>query len=333
MMLVAVSTLVLVLLAAAGAVYQARGHERDLAAFPAPGRFIEAEGRRLHIVCLGSGSPAVIFEAALAASSLSWTRVQNDVARWTTACAYDRAGFAWSDEAAQPATFARTVDGLESVAGSVGYPPPHVLVGHSLGSFICLEYARRHPDRVAGLVLVDPPSDWMNPDRRQRRMLRGGVLMSRLGGRLARIGVVRASLALLTGGAPSASRHLVKVFGPTTAGTLKRLVDEVRKLPEDLHPTVAAMWCQPKCFAAMADHIRIMPEASETVSAIRSLGHIPTVVISSGDQSADIAAAHAALARLSTRGRIVVAAKSGHWIPYDEPELIVAAVRSIVGIV
>jgi hypothetical protein len=43
-----------------------------------------------------------------------------------------------------------------------------------------------------------------------------------------------------------------------------------------------------------------------------------------------VRASHEELARISTRGRVVLAAKSGHWVPYDEPELIVDAIRDIV---
>ena len=272
------------LLALAGLVYQRNGLARDARRFPAPGRFVDAAGQRLHVVCRGTGTPAVVFESALATSSLSWTRVQDAVARFASACAYDRAGFAWSDSSTGETTFARTVDGLEAVVSSLSSKPPHVFVGHSFGVFVCLQYAARHPGNVAGLVLVDPPSDWMPMDRRQRRLLRGGMAMSRLGGLLARIGVVRASLALLTGGAPAATRNFVKVFGPTTARTLQRLVGEVRKLPEEIHPVVQAMWCRPKCFDAMADTLRMMMEATAAVGRITSLGDIPTIVISSGDQ-------------------------------------------------
>jgi hypothetical protein len=51
-----------------------------------------------------------------------------------------------------------------------------------------------------------------------------------VGALLAHVGIVRGCLALLTGGAPSAPRHFVRIFGPTTARTLERLVGEVRKL-------------------------------------------------------------------------------------------------------
>jgi pimeloyl-ACP methyl ester carboxylesterase len=321
----------IVVLALAGIVYQRIGLARDARRFPPPGRFVDTRGQRLHVVCRGSGTPAVIFESALATSSLSWIRVQDAVARFAATCAYDRAGFAWSDASAATATFDRTVDGLEAVAANAPANPPHVLVGHSFGVFVCMEHAARHPRDVAGLVLVDPPSDWLPMDRRQRRLLRGGMAMSRLGGLLARAGVVRASLALLTGGAPGATRHFVKVFGPTTASTLRRIVGEVRKLPEEIHPVVQAMWCQPKCFAAMADTLRMMMEATTAVSRITSLGDIPVVVISSGDQPLPIVEAHRALAAMSSRGRVVIAAESGHWIPYDEPHLIVDAIKDVIG--
>jgi pimeloyl-ACP methyl ester carboxylesterase len=39
---------------------------------------------------------------------------------------------------------------------------------------------------------------------------------------------------------------------------------------------------------------------------------------------------HRDLARLSSKGRHIVASRSGHWIQFDEPELVVTAVREVV---
>jgi pimeloyl-ACP methyl ester carboxylesterase len=155
--------------------------------------------------------------------------------------------------------------------------------------------------------------------------------MSRLGGLLARIGVVRACLALLTGGAPAVPRHFVKVFGPTTARTLERLVGEVQKLPPQVHPLVQAAWCQPKCFRAMADQLRVFHEATEAATVRSpSLRDVPLAVISSADQPASVLASHEALVRMSSQGRHFVASKGGHWVPFDEPELVVGAIRDVV---
>ena len=218
---------------------------------------------------LVTARPTVVLESALAASSLSWARVQPDVARFTSVCAYDRAGLGWSDASTSPRTFTRTLDELHAVLTQLKCTAPYVMVGHSFGVFVCLAYAARYPQTVGGLVLVDPPTEWVHVDHRQMRLLWGAVQLSRLGGLLARLGVVRVCLALLTGGAPAAPRHFVKVFGPMTARTLERLVGEVRKLPPEIHPVVQALWCQPKCFQAMADQLRMLEDA--TASAAR--GH------------------------------------------------------------
>ena len=211
---------------AAGALYQRRGASRNRRQFPPPGRLIDVGGHRLHVSCEGHGNPFVLLESGIAASSLRWTLVQPGIAKFTRVCAYDRAGLAWSDAAASATTFERIVDELSAVLARLAPRSRYVLVGHSFGSFVVRGYAARHPERVAALVLVDPAMEWLLPTPRRRRMLWGGRQLSRIGAVLAHLGVVRACLTLLTHGAPGAPRQFVKVFGPTAARTLARLVGE-----------------------------------------------------------------------------------------------------------
>lgn len=315
---------------AVGVTYQLVGARRDARRFPPPGRLVEVAGHRLHVVCAGTGTPAVVLESAIAASSLSWSMVLPEVARCTSVCAYDRAGLGWSEASSAPATLTRTLDELGVVVERTAGPRPTVLVGHSFGAFVCLAYAARHPAGVSGLVLLDPPTDWSDMQPRQRRMLRGARQLSRIGGVLARAGVVRACLSLLTGGAPGAPRHIVKMFGPQAAHMLERLVGEVRKLPAGVHPLVQAAWCRPKCFRAMVDHLRVFEEAAGSVALRSPAADMPLIVISAGDQPPNVIAAHNALARSSSRGRQIVAERTGHWVQFDEPDLVVDAIRSLV---
>jgi pimeloyl-ACP methyl ester carboxylesterase len=44
---------------------------------------------------------------------------------------------------------------LRALLHNAGIPPPYVLVGNSLGGMNARLYAHRHPEEVAGLVLVD----------------------------------------------------------------------------------------------------------------------------------------------------------------------------------
>src|SRR5437867_3065151 len=233
----------LVLILAAGALYQFILARRDARTYMPPGMMLDVGGRRLHVVCSGNGRPTVLFESGIAASSLSWTRVLRDVAAFTRACAYDRAGLGWSEPSRRPITLAQMIGELQVVLTNAANSGPYVLVGHSFGAFLVCAYASQRPNDVAGLVLLDPPSEWHEITREQARLLWGGIQLSRIGGILARLGVVRACLALLTGRAPGVPRNFVRIFGPTAARTLERLVGEVRKLPPDVYPIVQALWC------------------------------------------------------------------------------------------
>ncbi len=320
----------LVAFLALGTLYQRLAAARSRRQFPPPGRLFDVDGHRLHARCVGDGSPVVLLESGIAASSLSWAAVQHEIAKFTRVCAYDRAGLAWSDPPSCPRTFDRIVDELSALLAQVALNERYVLVGHSFGSFVVCAYARRHPQRVAGLVLVDPPLEWLSAAPQRLRMLRGARQLSRVGALLAHVGVVRASLVLLTGGAPGAPRRLVKLFGPTVAQTLERLVGEVRKLPSDVHPVVQALWCQPKCFGAMADHLMALERDGASIAAIVLPREIPVVVISSGNQPPEQLDAQRALAAASAKGRHVIAARSAHWVQFDEPELIVTVVKELI---
>src|SRR5687767_4572673 len=164
---------VLLGLVVAGIAYQQFGRRRDRLRFAPPGRLVDVGGHRLHMLCTGAGAPPVLLESGIAASSVMWTAVQPQVATFTRVCAYDRAGFAWSDPPSCPRTFQRIVDELEIVLDDAGIREPTVLVGHSLGSLIVRAFAARHPERTAGLVLIDPPTEWLTPTPERARLLRG----------------------------------------------------------------------------------------------------------------------------------------------------------------
>ena len=70
----------------AGMLYQSIGAARDRRRFGAPGTLASVGGHRLHYRCDGAGTPAVILEAGIAASSLTWSRVQPLIARETRVC-------------------------------------------------------------------------------------------------------------------------------------------------------------------------------------------------------------------------------------------------------
>ncbi len=85
-----------------------------------PGRFVDVGGFRLHLHAAGEGAPVVVFDAALAGSSISWTFVQPAVSKFARTCAYDRAGFGWSEAGPMPRTAGRVAEELRVLLDKAG---------------------------------------------------------------------------------------------------------------------------------------------------------------------------------------------------------------------
>jgi pimeloyl-ACP methyl ester carboxylesterase len=118
---------------------------------------VDVGGYRLAFHCTGEGSPTVILETGLGAPSEDWVPVQQEIANLTRVCRFDRAGRGKSDPppTTTPRTCADMVADLRALLHNAGIPAPYVLVGNSLGGMNARLYAHRHPEEVAGLVLVD----------------------------------------------------------------------------------------------------------------------------------------------------------------------------------
>lgn len=122
---------------------------------PPPGTLINVGGHRMHFLCVGSGSPAVVVESGLGDFSTDWSLVVSRVASFTRICVYDRAGYAWSEPGPLPRTFDQLNLELHEGLKILGEHGPFVLVGHSFGGPVIRHYASLYPSDVAGMVLVD----------------------------------------------------------------------------------------------------------------------------------------------------------------------------------
>jgi pimeloyl-ACP methyl ester carboxylesterase len=120
---------------------------------------VDVGGLALHAHCVGSGAPAVVFDAGLGLDGSAWRDVQAEVGRVTRACAYDRAGLGYSDRAPKPHGSRRMARELFALLDRAGVRGPYVLVGHSMGGVNLRLLASEHPSDVAGMVLVDAMGD------------------------------------------------------------------------------------------------------------------------------------------------------------------------------
>ena len=298
---------------------------------PPPARLIDIGGRRLHVDVRGKGSPAVVLEAGIAASSLSWCLVQNRIAEFTTAIAYDRAGFGWSDPPSHHFTAGDAARDLALLLDRLEIDGPVVLAGHSFGGLIARVFEQSYSARVAGLILVDPVSrtEWRDPNQNQKRMLARGAALSRRGAALAQLGVVGFALKLLLSGSRSIPKLLAKASAGNGASITERLTGEVRKMPRELWPAIAAHWSEARCFRAMADSLEHLPESAGQVDESRELGCLPVIVLSAATASPLAMEEHERDARLSRRGQHLVVPNAGHWLQLDAPDAVVDAIRRV----
>jgi pimeloyl-ACP methyl ester carboxylesterase len=154
---IVLKSLALVIAAAlvAGIIYEQLGRRRDRARFPQIGRSVDIGGRTLNIFCSGTGTPPVIFESGGPGPGLEWEAFQPEVAKFTQACWYDRAGEGWSDLGPFPRTSVAISNDLHALLKNAGVPPPYVFAGASFGGLNSRVYGGLYPNEVAGMVLID----------------------------------------------------------------------------------------------------------------------------------------------------------------------------------
>ncbi len=145
----------LMLAAVAGALYERHAVRRDARRFPPPGQLVDVGGRRLHVQCLGSGSPVVLFEPPGFGNSTSSRVARTAIAAQTRVCSYDRVGMGWSDRGPREISGGLLIEDLRRLLDAVKIDEPIIIVAASIGGLTAELFARRHPDRVGGLVFLD----------------------------------------------------------------------------------------------------------------------------------------------------------------------------------
>ena len=123
------------------------------------GKLIEVEGRRVHVVEMGEGSPTVWLENGWLGTTLGWENFQAALAAHTRVCAYDRAGIAWSDPSNNDRSAQSEADEFAALLEAMGEDEKVILLAWSGGGLVAQIFAADHRERVAGLILMDaiPP--------------------------------------------------------------------------------------------------------------------------------------------------------------------------------
>ncbi|KGM06672.1 hypothetical protein LP43_1896 [Methylophaga thiooxydans] len=122
---------------------------------PTPGKRYDVGGYSIHMLCKGIGEPTVLIDAGLGDDSTDWFDIQNKSSVDTRTCVFDRPGYGWSDAGPQPRSSLIISNEVSKLIQKANISGPLVLVGHSFGGYNMRVFAAHHPQKIAGMVLVD----------------------------------------------------------------------------------------------------------------------------------------------------------------------------------
>ena len=297
-----------------------------------PGTMVDLGGHRLHVRCIGAGSPTVVVENGLGDFSFDWALVQERVSKFARICTYDRAGYAWSDPGPKPRTFAQLNLELRDALETLREKPPYILVGHSFGGPVIRNFAARYPSLVAGMVLVDSAFE------DQRVPIQGKAVRIRDGATGKTIPEPREAMT-------GADRPPQRPSPPGNAPKPQKLDTLYDRLPAPVRRL--QLWAQ--ALEGMDDAENSQREwSTESLAAMHAspqegtLGDMPLLVLTREkggySDNLDVPAAEldrerlagqAGLVRLSTRGRQVVV-PAGHNMEIEAPDAVARAIREVV---
>ena len=290
-----------------GAWYESAAEAADVRAYPAPGQMVDVGGYRLHINCVGTGTPTVVIDAGLGDWSALWSSwVQPEAAKTTRVCTYDRAGMGWSEPGPLPRTAAHMAHELHTVLENARVPGPYVLVGHSMGGLTVRVFAHEYAAEVAGIVLIES----MYP------------------------GQAEASAADAAPSVSAPARSLSISTVPARIGVLRLLAGPLG-FKTGLSPAVAdayvAYTVVPRSIQTVLDESAGLPASLAQAAAVTSFGAVPLIVLSrGGDPGEEWQRMQTDLLTLSSQSQHLVADRSGHSIQLDEPAAAVEAIVTMV---
>lgn len=277
--------------------------------------------RVLNLYCLGKGSPTVILESGIGGDAYDWRAVQNKIAKLTKVCAYDRSGLGRSSPGQLPRDTKAEVADLEALLVAANLTGPYVLVGHSMGGYNVVLFSSRHPNDVAGVVLVDPSVENQVP------------IME----------------AALPAGAENDRRSVAFVRSCADPKPSPEVVERcARPAPASFPPDLAAAYVAAHgsaFFQTFASEVEsfLTADSKEVIAEKHQLpDSTPFIVLTRGELSKDMPADQAALEwklwnqmhndliKLSTVGVNRVVKGANHYIQLDKPDVVVNAVEEVV---
>lgn len=301
--------------------------------------------RRLNLYCVGRGSPTVLLDAGAGESMMVWRHVQGAVSAETRVCAYDRAGYGFSDASSSTADLRATVSDLRRLITAAALGPGIIYVGHSAAALYGTVLASDTSPRVAGLVLIDPAFP-------EATHVTEAPLST--ASRTSLRAYYRETLRFLDRCLQLAETGTIARAGSTEGAPCLDTRGYADRLPPSLEATLRRQYTEPKLWrAARAEYGSLWPDRDGVVRTDRVLAEVPlrisntplTVLLRDGsrdptppgrtdaEQQAVEAARQRGVRALAARARnsrVELVRETSHHIQFDQPQRVIDAIRDMI---
>jgi pimeloyl-ACP methyl ester carboxylesterase len=268
-------------------------------------------GRRLGAVIAGDGEVDVVFLAGFMAGANEWSAVQRLLAGEVCSVSYDRAGYGDSDAPFGPPTERAALADLLELLEALEITAPVVFVAHSWGGTLLRLVASEHPERIAGLCLVDTTRTGLI----SAAQLRAQSLSLRVMAALAFAGLPRLVIGRAFG------RHLEGM------------------LPDEQTAFLSDSSALRTLRAGLAEKAQMSASGLALLAELEAQG-LPDLPVTwvvgrqvdagSRRARAGMLSGHQRECDVHPRARFVVAEQSGHLVPQQQPDLVAREVLHLV---
>lgn len=248
-------------------------------------QLVKINGKAQQIFDLGAGKPVIVLVAGFGDALTSYDGLQKSLSKITRTISYDRAGLGKSELTVRNRSLDTLTFELNEILTKRKISEPFILVGHSYGGHIVRYFAHLYPEKVGGIVLIDPSVEYLDNEIRR-----------------------------LKSAAEIKSYDSLYEFGrdPSWPEGLKREADYFRS-NENHMKTKKVMF--PTNVPTTVITAMNMPESSR--SFLKGVSKMKVDL-------------HKGWAESFPHIRHVLAERSGHYVHYDEPELVINEIKTIV---
>ncbi|MCR8848397.1 alpha/beta hydrolase [Rossellomorea sp. SC111] len=293
-------------------------------------QLIKINDHKIEVLLKGSKGPLVIVLTGMGCSFEEWYEVIQTLSKTYRVLTFHRQGLGQSEIGTGIQNTASTVRDLSDILNHLQIDEPLYLMGHSYGGLCVQHFAKVHPEKVAGVILVDS----ISVELKELVKLDLPVLNQDTDELW-----IEKSLAYSI----KNEQELSEIIQPS-------LIEKQRKLPMAIQQKLLDFQVNPLLYKAMASEIKEWTKDAEVIRSLGSFPDVPLLVIGRDKEYTIQSELENGIpewelrvfeekweelitkqSELSIKGEYILASHSGHSVFIDRPDLIIDSVHKMVG--